>query len=450
LEGPGFCVRGLAFNSIDGTLAAGGDDLAVFIWRNGATTAGRFPAHELEITSLVFTADGRYLLTASADKTFCAWEWARGLLRLAFQREAHERGVCAIDVDSSGELIATGSSDCSIRTWSFHEPAPLQTLSSHTDKIRVVRFAPDTQTLVSGGEDGTIRTWNCRADTSRPAQREPVSNVLTGAIYSDGTIAVTAHAGRAIVIRDVHGDRIVDSWTVDDTITAIALSLDASGIIWGTDQGDVFWRPVAAGQAVKLGPSIGSGAVHSVRFSGDGLRVISAGPGRYARVWEIDRCQLLAELQLRQNEACRTAALDWSGTSAALGGYGRVEVWDVAAKALRHELAGFVGDVIEVSFSDDGLQIDACTKYSIRVRHLTEANWSLLPRGGPAVAVANPNRFPLRIVATATDCAVASTSNHQPVRWFPAVPSMVDVSASSSPIVLMVEDGGLQLLEWMA
>lgn len=115
--------------SADGRLIAVGDSAhAVFLF--DAVTGRlrtRFTAHSEAVTSVDFSADGRRLSTAGADRTVRIWNVA--------------------------ELLGTGGGESSA------PPRPLLTLRGQPGPVRSVRFSPDGQWLITGSADNAARIF---------------------------------------------------------------------------------------------------------------------------------------------------------------------------------------------------------------------------------------------------------------------------------------------------
>jgi len=60
-------------------------------------------------------------------------------------------------------MKASGSADKTIRMWNLHQGKLLCVLREHLDKVYTLAFSPDGQTLVSGGEDMTVKIWRLSA-----------------------------------------------------------------------------------------------------------------------------------------------------------------------------------------------------------------------------------------------------------------------------------------------
>jgi WD40 repeat protein len=68
-----------------------------------------------------------------------------------------------------GHTLASGSGDTTVRLWDLSDarhPAPLATLTGHTDVVWGVAFSPDGQILASGSSDATVRLWDTEPDAA--------------------------------------------------------------------------------------------------------------------------------------------------------------------------------------------------------------------------------------------------------------------------------------------
>ena len=72
----------------------------------------------------------------------------------------HNKAINTVAFSPAGDLLATGSSDTTIRLWDLDKQRAVAALTGHTSKVHCVAFSPDGRTLASGGNDGTLRLWN--------------------------------------------------------------------------------------------------------------------------------------------------------------------------------------------------------------------------------------------------------------------------------------------------
>ena len=68
--------------------------------------------------------------------------------------------MLSVAIDPTGQTVASGSLDRTIKIWDLKTGRLLQTLDGHSDWVISVAFSPDAKTLVSASKDETIRLWN--------------------------------------------------------------------------------------------------------------------------------------------------------------------------------------------------------------------------------------------------------------------------------------------------
>jgi WD40 repeat protein len=73
--------------------------------------------------------------------------------------KGHGKGVTSVAFSRDGRLLASGSSDNTIRIWDLATKRELRTLTGHTSNIESIDFSPDGRLLASASDDGGTFLW---------------------------------------------------------------------------------------------------------------------------------------------------------------------------------------------------------------------------------------------------------------------------------------------------
>ncbi len=168
-----FRVNCLAF-SPDGKTLASGHINTVKLWdldtgKERETLWG----HAIDVNSVVFSADGQFLVAGCSQGEIKIWDWRkRNLLRTLNQAENiigsmvswlnPSRMLWSIAISPDGQTIASSGYGQPITLWKFDTGTMLRTLTQHSCGVHVVIFSPDEKIIASGGADKTIRIWSVR------------------------------------------------------------------------------------------------------------------------------------------------------------------------------------------------------------------------------------------------------------------------------------------------
>ena len=100
--------------------------------------------------------------------------------------------TCALPI-----LLASGSSDDTVRLWDPRTGQEVQTLKGHTGTVNAVAFSRDGSLLASGSADRTVRLWN--PSTGQEVQKhENISGVTTISFTIDNKTLLTNRGAMSI------------------------------------------------------------------------------------------------------------------------------------------------------------------------------------------------------------------------------------------------------------
>ncbi|MEX0728923.1 MAG: WD40 repeat domain-containing protein, partial [Planctomycetaceae bacterium] len=171
-------------------------------------------------------------------------------------------------------------------------PNPIQYLEGHASPVHAVGFSPDGKLMLSAGTDGTLRFWDRATGELISAIKPHDRAILTLAVSPDGKQAVTAGAGKQIVLSDVPLPRpLLDLTGIPGIPSASFFSADGTILLTGDESNYVsLWDPVAGTLIRNYGgasaPLTGVGWFPSTRS------VLGSSLDGTVREWNIDNAQL--------------------------------------------------------------------------------------------------------------------------------------------------------------
>jgi len=437
--------------SPDGHLLAaiGGFDGNVYLWRTGdATLQGTLMTEKVDepVSSVVFSPDGQ-TLAVSLGNDIQLWRIADRILLDTLQGSTAD--IVALAFATDGATLASLTREQSLRLWQVSDGSTLwevgtspaegfldrlalaftpnnQTLvvtspdgrilthraidgqqlttwQASTEPIYDIALSPDGQTLVTGGEDSTLRLWR----TSDGTLLESRLGLMTGGpcAFSPDLRTVAAGNGRWFFVQNVANGEILaaqdtkyedTSWTsvvfsLNGQLLAVIPSGSSSVQLWQTinwtpttvidshpegtdrlafspdgetlatssseyDNGAIILSRVTDGE--RLGVLEGhTNTMSDMVFSPDGQTLISASYDDTVKIWRVADGTLMATLKLDDESSPSAVAISPDGALIATGGFpgNTLHLWRAADGVLLATLnGGYSGEMSALAFASDG------------------------------------------------------------------------------------------------
>ena len=115
------------------------------------------------VNSVVFSHNGKLLASASSDTTIRLWDTATGValnILLANTLTGQMDHVNSVAFSHDSALLVSAFSSGTVRLWEAATGTLRSTLEGHTDWVNSVAFSHDSALVASASSDTTIRLWD--------------------------------------------------------------------------------------------------------------------------------------------------------------------------------------------------------------------------------------------------------------------------------------------------
>ena len=198
----------------------------------------------------------------------------------------HMSDIWGADFSPDGKVLATGSSDKTIRLWDLATGETIRIFSGDTSGFAEVAFSPDGKTIVTaGGTDNTVYLLDVAAGQTVKVLSGHTAAVADVAFFSDGNYIVSGREDSTARIWDVATGQTVHVLTGhSDAITRMAVSPDGKYVVTGSvDRTARLWD-ASTGKQVRVfdHPEV----VSAVAYSPDGKYFATGCEDIVVRLWE--------------------------------------------------------------------------------------------------------------------------------------------------------------------
>ena len=284
LSGHANGVKAVAVTPEGNQIISGSDDKTIKVW-NLATGEEKFTftGHEKTVNAVVVTPDGKRVISGSSDKTIKIWNLKTK--KEMFSLNGHANDVKAITVNQQGDLAVSGSVDGTLKLWNIKTEVKISNLFSsfnkknpaalgHNDSIEIIFVTPDSQKVIAGSVDGTLKVWHLESGEEIFTLKGHGNIVKYLAVTSDSKRLISSSENEAIkvwnletgeelfsIINHKNSKNCLDVTLEGDYL--ISISLDNTLNVWNLRNGEI------------VATFTGDSTLNSCAFAPDGVTIVA-------------------------------------------------------------------------------------------------------------------------------------------------------------------------------
>ncbi|KAF9239823.1 WD40-repeat-containing domain protein [Melanogaster broomeanus] len=295
------------------------DSIAMTRW--GVHDRNYFNLPNTKVACTTFHPPSNLLVVGFSTGVFGLWELLHftNIHTLSISQEK----ISSVAISPSGEWLAFGARRLGqLLVWEWQSESYILKQQGHYFDMNTLGYAPDGQTIATGGDDGKLKVWSVHSGFCFVTFSEHTAPVMDVAFAKHGSVLFSASLDGTVRAFDLVRYRNFRTFTSPSPVQFSALSVDPSGEVVAAGSSDSFEVFLWSVQTGKL------------------LDVLS---GHEAPISSLAFCP---------SGANQLASASWDRT---------VRVWSVFGRSRAVETLTLSSDVLSVAFRPDGAEIAAST-----------------------------------------------------------------------------------------
>ncbi|HEX5215110.1 MAG TPA: serine/threonine-protein kinase, partial [Vicinamibacterales bacterium] len=410
--------------------------------------------HATGTQTLKFTPDGTRLVTAGRlDATVHVLNAETGAIQQTMKWQPAS-GTRRLHITRDSQRVVLGTEDGSIRTWDLETGRLIAQLVTVAPSLVDLAVAGDDDTMIAIGPD-RVELWSL-SKSSRTAEVTGIPQPVAVAIDRGATVASVISLDGTVTAIDLTTRRI--RWRAGrHPSNGLSLAIDPAGhlVASGDTTGGLrIWDAKTGALRREMATSIGR--ARNLSFSETGTRLLVAG------VWRTDLWDLTNEgsapLALGGSDGSTDAHLraDAMRVASCNGGNGQVRFWNVAADARIQSWRAHTRAVNGIAVADDGQSILSVGNDAVRAVWRVGEPRPVTSAAGPgAVVGVDLSRDGSRLLTSGTPAQTsvwdAATGSRLAVLPTGTLSSRAAVFVGDGQYAAVGDrNGGVRIWEWAA
>ncbi|KAG6810759.1 hypothetical protein H0H92_010441 [Tricholoma furcatifolium] len=199
--------------------------------------------------------------------------------------------ISSVAINSSGEWLAFGAKKLGqLLVWEWQSESYVLKQQGHYYDMNTLSYAPDGQTIATGGDDGKVKVWSTHTGFCFVTFTEHTAPISSVSFAKHGSVLFSASLDGTVRAYDLVRYRNFRTFTSPSPVQFSCLAVDPSGEVvaaGSTDSFEVFLWSVQTGKLLDVLAGH-EGPVSSLAFSPSGANQLASGSwDKTIRIWNV-------------------------------------------------------------------------------------------------------------------------------------------------------------------
>jgi serine/threonine protein kinase len=256
-------------------------------------------AHTSMVYALTISPDGEIIASGSSDRTIKMWQLRTGekLRQLGRWFTGHSESVWTLAFSPNGQTLASGSWDNTIKLWQVSTGKKIRTINAHPNWVNSVTFSPDGQLLASSCANCTIKLWQVSTGREIRIFTGHTDSVASVTFSPDGQLLASASNDCTIKVWHINTGREIHTFTGHSFfVNSVIFDCEGENLISASSDTTIKFWEVSTGKQLRT-LKRHSATVSSIALSRDAQILVSGSWDNTIKLWHVSTAKEICTLQ---------------------------------------------------------------------------------------------------------------------------------------------------------